>query len=241
VTPDDLTLRHAEPAEADTVADLYGAARRAAVPQMPPARHTDVENRAWFAQRLAGDTHEVWVAEREGELVGYAMLTSAWLEHLFVRPGATGRGVGSLLLDLVKSLRPDGFSLWVFESNVAAQRFYRRHGLVALERTDGRANEERSPDIRMAWPGADPLRFFRRQIDEVDEQLGDLLARRVALTRAAQGHKSDARRDPRREREIAGSMAARVPALGPDRLARIVDAIITESLEATSEADPPNG
>ena len=50
----------------------------------------------------------------------------------------------------------------------ARARFYRRHGLVDLERTDGSANEERAPDIRMAWPGADPLAFYRGLIDDVD-------------------------------------------------------------------------
>jgi GNAT superfamily N-acetyltransferase len=83
-----------------------------------------------------------------------APVSAVWLDHLFVRPDATGGGVGSTLLDLVKSLRPDGFSLWVFESNTGARRFYRRHGLAELERTDGSANEEKSPDIKMAWPGS---------------------------------------------------------------------------------------
>ena len=85
----------------------------------------------------------------------------------------------------------------------------------------------------MAWPGADPLSFYRRLIDDVDEQLGDLLARRVALTRAVQAHKPDTARDPEREAEIAAAMARRAPALGEDRLRRIMHAIITESLDAT--------
>ena len=42
----------------------------------------------------------------------------------------------------------------------------------------------------MAWPGADPLAFLRGLIDEVDDQLGDLLARRVALTREVQALKA---------------------------------------------------
>ncbi len=238
MTSPELTVRRAEPAEAAAVADLYGAARRAAVPQMPPAVHGPDEDLAWFGQRLAADTHEVWVVERDDKLVGYAMISAVWLDHLFVHPDATGQGLGSVLLDLVKSLRPDGFSLWVFESNSGARRFYRRHGLVELERTDGRGNEEQAPDVRMAWPGADPLAFFRRQIDEVDEQLGDLFARRVALTRAVQEHKADPRRDPRREREIAETMAERAPELGAERLSRIVHAIITESLDAARGAGP---
>jgi chorismate mutase/GNAT superfamily N-acetyltransferase len=231
----DLTLRQATEADAQAIADLYTAARRAAVPQMPPAMHTNAEDRRWMAAQLAREDREAWVAERDGRIVGYALLSPVWLDHLFVDPDLTGRGIGSALLDLVTSLRPAGFSLWVFESNAGARRFYARHGLVELERTDGSGNEEKAPDVRMAWPGVEPLVYLRRLIDEVDEQLGDLLARRAALTRAVQAHKEAAGRDPVREQEIAAAMAQRAPALGPDRLSRIVHAIITESLDAASE------
>ena len=116
--------------------------------------------------------------------------------------------------------------------NTPARGFYTRHGLVELERTDGAGNEEKQPDIKMAWAGTDPLAFYRGLIDEVDADLGDVLARRAALTRAVQPHKPVAERDPDRERAIAEAMALRAPALGADRLARIVHAIITESLDA---------
>ncbi len=86
----------------------------------------------------------------------------------------------------------------------------------------------------MAWPGEQPLAFFRRCIDDVDDQLGELLARRAALTRAIQPHKTDPARDPDREREVAARLAARAPELGEERLARIVHAIITESLDAAT-------
>ncbi len=229
----DVLLRRAESDDAEAIADLYGAARVAAEPLMPPAVHTNAEDRVWFAAQLAKDSHEAWVAEQAGELLGYALFTTGWLDHLFLRPDATGQGIGTLLLELVKSLRPDGFALWVFESNVGARRFYGRHGFVDLERTDGAGNEEKAPDIKLAWPGRAPLDFFRGLIDDVDDQLGDLLARRAALTRAVQEHKHDTARDPDRERAIAESMARRAPALGPDRLERIVDVIITESLDAS--------
>jgi GNAT superfamily N-acetyltransferase/chorismate mutase len=228
----DLLVRQADLDDADAIADLYTAARVAAVPQMPPALHTNAEDRRWMAGRLRLDDHEAWVAERDGRMVAYALLSSVWLDHLFVHPDHLGAGIGTVLLDLVKSLRPDGFALWVFESNVGARRFYDRHGLVELERTDGTGNEEKSPDIRMAWPGADPLRFLRGLVDEVDEELGDLLARRAALTRVIQQHKPDVSRDAEREREIAARLAARAPELGQERIARIVHAIITESLDA---------
>ncbi len=116
---------------------------------MPPGIHTDDEVRAWLRGRLESD--EVWVAEADGAVVGYARLTPTWLDDLYVAPSHAGQGIGSMLLDVAKALRPDGFSLWVFEMNAPARAFYRRHGLVEREHTDGSANEEREPDLRMSW------------------------------------------------------------------------------------------
>ena len=225
--PTEVTLRPAREDDADEVAAVHLAARRHA--PMPPPVHTDDEVRHWLASRLGGED-EVWVAEADGAVVAYARLTPTWLDDLYVTPDHAREGIGSALLDLAMSLRPDGFCLWVFECNTPARAFYSRHGLVTLERTDGDGNEEKSPDLRLAWPGRDPVAFFRGLIDDVDVGLGDLLARRVALTRAVQDHKPDRTRDSDREREIAERLAARAPELGPDRLGRLVHAIITESL-----------
>lgn len=225
-----LLLRPGDQGDASVLAAIQGQARRAA--PMPPGVHDETEVRSWLALRLLSD--DVWVAELDGVPVGYARVAESWLDDLYVLPAAAGAGVGSALLDLVKGLRPRGFCLWVFETNTPARRFYERRGLVALERTDGSANEERAPDVRMAWPGEDPLAFLRGLIDDVDGQLGDLLARRVALTGAVQAYKSGSGRDARRERAIAEAMARHAPALGAERLGRIMDAVITESLDAAA-------
>jgi GNAT superfamily N-acetyltransferase len=148
----DLLLRRGEPDDADALAELATAARRAAVPSMPLPVHTPEEDREWIGRQVAGE-REAWVAEVDERLVGYILLEPGWLHSLYVRPGLTGRGIGTVLLDLAKGLQPDGLALWVFESNVGAQRFYLRHGFTEAERTDGAQNEERAPDIRMVWPG----------------------------------------------------------------------------------------
>lgn len=144
-------IRPAEPADADEIVEVHLAARRtaAATGAMPPGVHTDAEVRAWLGGRLALD--DVWVAETEGRVAAYARFTRTWLDDLYVLPGSQGAGLGTALLDVVKSLRPDGFGLWVFESNVPARAFYASQGLVEVERTDGSANEEHAPDIRMEW------------------------------------------------------------------------------------------
>jgi GNAT superfamily N-acetyltransferase len=147
--PADVTLRPAGPSDADVVAEVHLASRAAA--PMPPGVHPEHEVRAWLASRLEAD--ETWVAEAGGRVVGYVRMTETWLDDLYVLPAYAGQGVGSALLDLVKARRPGGFSLWVFESNTPARAFYAHRGLVERERTDGRDNEERAPDLRMSWDG----------------------------------------------------------------------------------------
>ncbi|HEY3531279.1 MAG TPA: GNAT family N-acetyltransferase [Nocardioides sp.] len=144
-------VRQAGPDDAVAIADLYTLARIHAVPQMPPALHTNAEDRAYVARRVSEDDVTMWVAERGDELLGFATCTPNFLDSLYIRPDLKGQGIGSLLLDVVEATHPDGYELWVFESNVGARRLYERRGLVEVERTDGSGNEEKAPDIRMAW------------------------------------------------------------------------------------------
>jgi GNAT superfamily N-acetyltransferase/chorismate mutase len=232
----DTSVRLAGVADLRAVAEVYLAARGGAA--MPPAIHPPDDVRAWV-DTWDLTSRDVWVAESDGTIVGFANLTPTWLDGLYVAPGAQRAGIGSTLVDLAKSVRPDGFGLWVFEVNEPARAFYRRHGFVELERTDGSANEEHAPDIKMVWPGADPLAYFRSLIDDADLVLGDVLARRAALTRVVQDHKravsavADPARDQAREQEIVERVAAIVPELGPERVARIMHTIISESLDAS--------
>jgi chorismate mutase/GNAT superfamily N-acetyltransferase len=239
----DLTLRPAVPDDADALAELFLAARAAAFPAMPATVHPPAEVRHWFREVLGllprtiamPAERETWVAERDDALVGYLILDPEWLDSLYVRPDLTGQGIGSVLLDLAKSLRPDGFGLWVFETNVRAQAFYRRHGLVVVRRTDGSDNEEKAPDLEMAWVGPDLLAGIRRRIDAVDGRLAALLNERALLTAAAQEHKplgGHAGRDVAREAEIVARMAALAPDLGPAAMTRIMHAVISASLDA---------
>jgi GNAT superfamily N-acetyltransferase len=151
VTPtEELSIRLATAEDAPAVADLYTAARVHAVPQMPPALHTNAEDRAYVARRMSEDDVTVWVAEQDGEILGFAHCTPTFLDGLYILPERKGQGIGSLLLDVVDATHPDGYELWVFESNKGARRLYERRGLVVVERTDGAGNEESAPDLRMA-------------------------------------------------------------------------------------------
>lgn len=207
-------------------------------PGQPVERRTPAEVRAWvdgFLERPA----ELWLACREDEVLGFAQLKGRWLSLLFVHPERPARGVGVALMELVKALRPQGFGLRVHQANTRARDFYRRQGLVELESTDGSSYHDGEPDLQMAWLGEEPLAYLRSRIDDVDDELAVLLARRVALTGAVQDLKEvggHAGRDPQREAEIVERMAHHVPSLGRDRIATVMHTVIAESLAAWEEA-----
>lgn len=199
----------------------------------------------WLTDLLSHPEYDVWVAESEVGVLGFAALRGDWLELLYVHPELPARGVGAALIGLVQGVRPGGFGLRVFQGNVRARDFYRRHGLVEMELTDGHDHPDHTPDVTMAWLGEDPRAYLRRRIDEVDDDLAMLLARRAALTAAVQdlkvaegGPGGLAGRDLARERAIAERMAQHVPMMGAARLAVVMDTVIGESLAAWEAAQP---
>jgi GNAT superfamily N-acetyltransferase len=144
------TIRAATAADAAAVADIDRAARDAALPTVRWA-HTPDEVRRWIAETLL-PRGGVWLAEREGEALGYMALHRGWVDQLYIRPGRWRQGIGSALLRHARALHPAGLRLWCFQVNTAARAFYEAQGFVALEHTDGTANEEHEPDTLYAWP-----------------------------------------------------------------------------------------
>jgi ribosomal protein S18 acetylase RimI-like enzyme len=143
------SLRQATPADADAIAEIHIAARRDAMPWLP-VLHSDAETRAWVAS-IVLPNHEIWVAEVDGEVVGYVARDGAELNDLYIRPCFQSRGVGTALLRAAMDRSPGELLLWTFQRNAAARRFYERHGFATIELTDGAGNEEREPDVRYRW------------------------------------------------------------------------------------------
>ncbi|MFI2433847.1 GNAT family N-acetyltransferase [Streptomyces sp. NPDC018693] len=147
----DVTLRRATAGDAVAAADVYLRSFGAALPTVVRA-HTDDEVRAYFRDVLI-PMRETWVAEAAGtgEVVGLMVLEGESLSQLYLAPEWRGRGMGDRFVALAKERRPQGLSLWTFQVNGPAHRFYERHGFTAAEHTDGSGNEEREPDVRYVW------------------------------------------------------------------------------------------
>ena len=146
-------IRRARPEDAAAVADVWLASFAAALPSVRMA-HTDDEVRGWVASDLV-PTQETWVAEADGRVVGLLTVQHGWIEQLYLAPDARGQGLGDRLVELAKEPQPGGLQLWAFQVNGPARRFYARHGFREVQLTDGAGNEEREPDVRMAWEPSD--------------------------------------------------------------------------------------
>jgi GNAT superfamily N-acetyltransferase len=144
-----VVLRAATSADAPRLAEILIAGRATFMPYAPSV-HTDAELRVWVRQQLV-PAGGVTVAQRDGAVIGFVVLSQdrecSWIEQMFVHPSHVAKGVGAQLLAHALDVLPAPVRLYTFQANSGARRFYERHGFVAIQMTNGEANEERCPDV----------------------------------------------------------------------------------------------
>jgi ribosomal protein S18 acetylase RimI-like enzyme len=149
-----VTIRRAEPTDADSIYQVMRQSRRDAFGGLLPqaALDWDAETpesfREFVRETVACEENAMWVALRDGAVVGVVELawhqdatagfveaSGAEVKSIHVRPPHRNEGIGSSLLDeSVGSLPPEvtGLSLCVLAENDQARAFYERRG---FERT----------------------------------------------------------------------------------------------------------
>jgi GNAT superfamily N-acetyltransferase len=142
-----ITVRRATAADAAAVAQVFLASFHATYDF--PLAHTDDEVRGWVRETIA--TRETWIAVDDDRVVGWMVVAPGELDQLYIAPDRLGEGFGRGLLEVAKERSPDGLSLYTFQVNDRARRFYERNGFVADWLGDGSANEEGQPDVRYVW------------------------------------------------------------------------------------------
>jgi GNAT superfamily N-acetyltransferase len=144
----DIEIRRAGPADAERLAKLGAETFSDTFAHLYPPRdlaeflaeaHAPERYAAWAVDPAYG----LWIAERDGEDVGYALAGPCHLPHPEVTPGcgelwriyvrrqAQGSGLGArLLAQSLDWLAAPGRRLWigVWSGNHGAQRLYARHG-----------------------------------------------------------------------------------------------------------------
>ena len=132
----------------NTAARVHRAAFDDALPWLA-GLHTPEEG-AWFYRERMFVAREVWGAFSADALVGVVAFRAGWIDQLCVLRAAQRGGIGTALLRLAQEAQ-DRLSLWTFQRNTPARRFYEARGFRPIRETDGAGNEEKEPDVLYLW------------------------------------------------------------------------------------------
>jgi ribosomal protein S18 acetylase RimI-like enzyme len=102
----------------------------------------------YFDEHVLVETH-VKLALLDGDLAGFGAFTPESVMQLYVHVDHLGRGIGSRLLAHAKAASSGKLWLYTFVTNLAAQRFYERHGFEIVER--GFEPVMQLGDLRYEW------------------------------------------------------------------------------------------
>lgn len=91
---------------------------------------------------------EIYVYEDAKEIQGFIGLNGEYIEGIFVSRKVQSRGIGTLLLDYVKSIK-ENLQLSVYQKNARAVHFYEREGFeIQCENVDENTGEK---EYMMRW------------------------------------------------------------------------------------------
>ena len=171
-----LVIRRAVPGDAAAIAGVQVASWRSTYRGMVAeatlaALREDVLRQRMETQQ-AFTTTEMFVAENDGRLVGFACggparsPSGAYADYdaelyaIYLLEAYQGRGIGrGLVLAAAAALGAKGYKklmVWVLEAN-PAMGFYQRLGAVELMRSTVEIGEQELPEIALGWASVDDL------------------------------------------------------------------------------------
>ena len=90
------------------------------------------------------------VAEDETGVTGFIARNDCEVNALYVATETQGRGIGSALIREAQA-KCARLTLWTFQDNLGARRFYAQHGFFEIARSDGQTTDEKLPDVQLEW------------------------------------------------------------------------------------------
>jgi putative acetyltransferase len=132
------TLRPYLPADLPVLRAIFAAS----IAELAAEDYDEEQRAAWIAGAEDGEAFGARlanaltiVAERGGDVVGFASLAGGVLDLLFVHPGAAGQGVGTTLIDAIEKLAAARcVERLAADVSDNAEAFFIRRGYVAQRR-----------------------------------------------------------------------------------------------------------
>ncbi|MCM3118789.1 GNAT family N-acetyltransferase [Neobacillus sp. MER 74] len=107
------------------------------------------ENHVYFLNNILPEQFQINLALIDDRVVGMIASNETEISQLYIHIDYQGMGIGQTLLEKVKAKSSGRLTLYTFEVNKKAQRFYEKNGFNIIGR--GHENEENLPDIQYEW------------------------------------------------------------------------------------------
>jgi ribosomal protein S18 acetylase RimI-like enzyme len=107
------------------------------------------DNHLDFLKNVLAKQYQIDLALVDEKVVGMIAYNDREISQLYIHIDYQGMGIGQTLLDKVKEQSSGRLTLYTFEVNKNAQRFYEKNGFTIIGR--GYENEENLPDILYEW------------------------------------------------------------------------------------------
>ena len=107
------------------------------------------ESHMYFLNHILPKQFQVDIVLKDEKVVGMIAYNEKEINQLYIHKDYQGMGIGQTLLDKVKAQSCGRLTLYTFEVNKNAQRFYEKNGFEIIGR--GHENEEKLPDIQYEW------------------------------------------------------------------------------------------
>ena len=109
----------------------------------------NVEERADYGRWLLEHTSVTMIHNSIG-VVGFLALEKHIIQALYIKKDFQGFGFGQAAIKFAQK-QFEELRLWVFQSNIGAQKFYQRLGFQVVEKSDGEDNDYSLPDVFYCW------------------------------------------------------------------------------------------
>jgi ribosomal protein S18 acetylase RimI-like enzyme len=107
------------------------------------------ENHVNFLNHILAKHFQIDLALMDHKVVGMIAYNHIQISQLYIHNDYQGIGIGLTLLEKVKRNSNGRLTLFTFEVNKMAQRFYEKHGFKIIGK--GHENEENLADILYEW------------------------------------------------------------------------------------------
>ena len=146
MNPHKFIITQYKPKYAEQTVGMWRESKERAIGQK---ENHSFEDHIYFLNNILPEQYQIDLALIDDNVVGMIAYNEWEISQLYIHKDYQGVGIGQTLLDKAKEQSSGRLTLYTFEVNENARRFYEKNGFKIVSR--GQKNEENLPDILYEW------------------------------------------------------------------------------------------